>query len=58
MKKFLTVFVLLLLSSVFAVADTPHATLVPVRRTHQRVQRHKAHKAGKHHTPKRHRHSV
>jgi hypothetical protein len=34
---------------------------VPVKATHHRdprVQRHRAHKAGKHRTPKRHRHGV
>jgi len=58
MKRFFLVLMLTLWSSAFVLAAPPQATLTPVKATHQRVQRHRAHKAGKHHTPKRHRHGV
>lgn len=44
------------LSTTAAWADSSHARLTRVKRTHQRGSRHRAHKAGKHHTPKRSRH--
>jgi hypothetical protein len=53
MKKLIAVAALSLLCTAFAVADTSHASLVPVRKTHRRVTKHHAHKAAKHHTPKR-----
>ncbi len=39
-------------------ADVSHASLIPVKATHPKVHRHHAHKAVKHHTPKRKRHAV
>jgi hypothetical protein len=53
MKKVIAVAVLLMLCIAFAAADTSNASLVVVKKTHQRVIKHHAHKAGKHHTPKR-----
>jgi len=54
MKKLIAVAVVTLtLLSAFAAADTSNASLVLVRRTHHRVTKHHAHKAVKHHTPKR-----
>ncbi len=44
------------LSITTAWAAPSHATLTRVKRTHQRGNRRRAHKAGKHHTPKRQRH--
>jgi hypothetical protein len=61
MKRCFSVLMLCILSSAFAVAAPPRATFTPVKATHHRdprVQRHRAHKAGKHHIPKRHRHAV
>jgi hypothetical protein len=59
MKRCFSVLFLGLLLSGFALARPADAALVPVRATHQRVQRHHAHKAAKHHHPKRpHRHGV
>ena len=60
MKRCLAVLMLIVASSTFALASTPRATLTLVKKTHyhrdKRVTRHKAHKAGKHHTPKRQHH--
>jgi hypothetical protein len=56
MKRILSVLMTCLLASAFAWATPPQATLTPVRATHERPIRHRAHKAGRHHTPKRHRH--
>jgi hypothetical protein len=55
MKKLIAVavFSFSLLCTAFAAADASNASLVPVRRTHHPVTRHHAHKAVKHHTPKR-----
>lgn len=40
-------------------ADSAHPSLIRVKRTHPPVHRHKAHKAGKHHRPRRpHHHAV
>lgn len=58
MKRILLILMTCLLSSVFALAAPPHATLTPVKARHQHAHRHHAHKAGKHHTPKRHRHAT
>ena len=59
MKRCFSVLMLAVLSSIFAVARPSDATLIPVKATHQRVQRHRAHKAAKHHRPKRsHHHAV
>jgi hypothetical protein len=57
MKRCLSVLLLCLLSSAFALATTPRATVTPAKwwghHHDPRVQQHHAHKAGKHHTPKR-----
>ena len=64
MKRWFSVMLLCLLSTGFALASTPQATLTPAKwwghqRHDPRVQQHHAHKAGKHHTPKRaHHHSA
>ena len=58
MKRFLSVLALCGLMCSFAWASPRQASVIPVRATHQRAQRHKAHKAGKHHTPKRHHRAV
>jgi|CZKR01.1.fsa_nt_gi hypothetical protein len=52
MKRCFSVLMLALLPS-FAVAAPTDAALIPVMANHQRVQRHRAHKAAKHHRPKR-----
>jgi hypothetical protein len=56
MKRVLSVLMLWVLSGTFCLAAPRQAALIPVKATHQRVQRHRAHKAVKHHAPKRHRH--
>ena len=53
MKNLIAVAALSLIFSAFAAAETSHASLVLVRKTHHHVTRHHAHKAVKHHTPKR-----
>jgi len=53
MKRIFSVLMMCLLSSTFMSAAPGQATLTPVSATHQQAQRHRAHKAGKHHTPKR-----
>ncbi|HLZ43597.1 MAG TPA: hypothetical protein VKQ11_21705 [Candidatus Sulfotelmatobacter sp.] len=58
MKKFFLFLLLCTVSSTFALADTPHASLTYVRRSHHKVQRHHAHKAAKHKAPKRKYHTV
>ena len=59
MKRCFSVLILALLTTAFAAALPSDASLVPARAIHQRATRHHAHKAGKHHHPKRsHRHSV
>ena len=53
MRRYLSVLMLGILSSAFAIAAP---TLTPVKATHHRdsrVQRHRAHKAPKHKTPRR-----
>ncbi|MGH9494282.1 MAG: hypothetical protein ACRD3B_04730 [Candidatus Sulfotelmatobacter sp.] len=55
MKKVIAVAVFSLLCTAFAAADTSHASLVLVKKTHPPVTKHHAHKAVKHHAPK-HRH--
>lgn len=57
MKKLFLLVLLGIVPSTFAL-DTPHAFLVPVKKTHQRAQRHHAHKAAKHKAPKRKYHTV
>jgi hypothetical protein len=58
MKKLFLLLLMCIVPSTFALADTPHASLIPVKKTHQRVQRHHAHKAAKHKAPKRKYHTV
>ncbi|HEY6372159.1 MAG TPA: hypothetical protein VIX37_16405 [Candidatus Sulfotelmatobacter sp.] len=56
MRRWFSVLLLCLLSTAFALAATPHATLTGAkwgRHRDRRVQRHHGHKAGKHPTPKR-----
>jgi Ni/Co efflux regulator RcnB len=48
MKKFLLALLACLLASPLALADTPHASLTYVRKSHHKVQHHHAHRAGKH----------
>ena len=52
----LTLAIFASLSTTAAWAAPSQATLTRVKRTHQPGTRHRAHKAGKHHTPKRNRH--
>jgi hypothetical protein len=60
MKRCFAVLMLIVASSTFVFALTSDATLTLVKKTHyhrdKRVTRHKAHKAGKRHTPKRQHH--
>ena len=59
MNRFFSVLMLAVLTSAFSLAAPSEAALTPVKATHQRVQRHRAHKAAKHHRPKRsHHHAV
>jgi hypothetical protein len=58
MKRLIPVWMMVALFCGFAWSLPAEARLVPVRATHQRVQRHHAHKAGKHHAPKRTHHAV
>jgi hypothetical protein len=59
MKRCFSVLILALVSTAFAAALPSDASLVPARATHQRANRHHAHKAGKHHHAKRsRRHAV
>jgi hypothetical protein len=59
MKRFFSVLMLAVLTGTFSLAAPSEAALTPVKATHQRVQRHRAHKAAKHHSPKHsHRHGV
>ncbi len=55
MKLFLSLGLLLLSFSVFAAATPQHARLIRARAktNHHHVTHHHAHKATKHHTPKR-----
>ena len=55
MTRFFSAMMICVLTCAFAWAVPNQASLVPVKATHQHAQRHKAHKAGKHHAPKRHR---
>jgi hypothetical protein len=47
---------ILILTSAFSLAAQSDAKLVLVKTNHHRVQRHRAHKAAKHHRPRRQRH--
>ena len=59
MKRFLSLAMMFVLASAYALAAPAQATLQEVRATHQRPVRHHAHKAGKHHRPRRaHHHAV
>jgi hypothetical protein len=53
MKRCFSVLTLALLTATVAFAAPSEARLSPVRATHQRVRHHHAHKAAKHHQPKR-----
>jgi hypothetical protein len=56
MKKFLVALLALVFAIPPALADTPHASLTFVRRSHHhRVQRHHAHRAAKHKAHRRYR---
>jgi len=52
MKKFLPLMALCVLVSTFGFADSPHASLRQVKKTHHHGQHHHAHKAQKHKTAK------
>jgi len=52
MKRFFSLLMLAVLTSVFCQATPSEGALIPVRATHQRVQRHHAHKAARHHRAK------
>ncbi|MFZ1140648.1 MAG: hypothetical protein ABR881_03740 [Candidatus Sulfotelmatobacter sp.] len=56
MKRFFSALMLAVLTSAFSLAAPSEATLILVKATHQRVHRHRAHKAAKHHRPKRSHH--
>ncbi|MFZ0806978.1 MAG: hypothetical protein WAN03_12370 [Candidatus Sulfotelmatobacter sp.] len=56
MKRILAILILAAFSAVSAFA-LPQATLTRVKVKHH-VTHHKAHKAGKHHAPKHHHHTV
>ncbi|HTW56661.1 MAG TPA: hypothetical protein VMD99_00880 [Terriglobales bacterium] len=58
MKRFLLVMLMCLVGLASAWAAPRQASLVLVKATHPPVHRHHAHKAGKHHHPKRHRHKT
>jgi hypothetical protein len=58
MKRLLWILMMCVLTAGFASAASPQASLIPVKQTHPPVHRHRAHKAGKHPAPKRHRHTV
>jgi len=58
MKRLISFLLLLVLSTAFAWAAPTRASVVPVKATHARVQRHHAHKATKHRTPKHHHYGV
>lgn len=58
MKKFFLFLLLCVVPSMLALADTPQASLIPVKKTHQLAKRHHAHKAAKHKAPKRKYHTV
>jgi hypothetical protein len=61
MRRCFSVLLLCLLFTAFAMASTSRPTPTQVKwgqHRDKRVQRHHAHKAGKHNTPKRQRHTV
>jgi len=58
MKRLISFLLLFAISSAFAWAAPRSAPVVPVKTTHARTQRHRAHKATKHHPPKHHRAQV
>jgi hypothetical protein len=53
MKRCFSVLTLALVTTTLAFAAPMQVRVIPVRATHQRVRHHHAHKAGKHHQPKR-----
>ena len=58
MRRVLLLMIAFLMASVFSWATPRQGSLVLVKATHPPVHRHRAHKATKHHAPKRHRHAV
>ncbi len=58
MKRLFLVLFVAVWSGAVAMAGSSHATLSPVKATHQSVQRHRTHKAARHHHQRRHRHGV
>ena len=58
MRRLISFLLLLVMSTAFAWAAPPRASVTPVKATHARAHRHHAHKAAKHRTPKRHRAAV
>jgi hypothetical protein len=58
MKKLFSLLLICLLSSVFALADTSHASLALVRNHRHHARQHHAHRAAKHRASHRQRHSV
>jgi hypothetical protein len=58
MQRILSVLLISVFLSAFALADTAQAKLTLVRKSRHHVAHHHAHKATKHHAPKRHSHSV
>jgi len=57
MQRILSLLLISVFLSAFALADAPQAKLTPVRKSHHHVTRHHAHKATKHHA-RRHTRSV
>ena len=57
MQRILSVLLISVFLSAFALADTSQAKLTLVRKSHHHVTHHHAHRATKHHV-KRHSHSV
>src|SRR6266567_1148405 len=58
MKRLWLVLFVAVWSGAMAMAGSSHATLSPVKAAQQRVQRHRTHRAGRHHHRRRHGHGV
>jgi len=58
MRRLISSLLLVVTSSAFVWAAPLRASVVPVKATHARVQRHHAHKAAKHRAPKHHHNRV
>jgi len=58
MRRLISFLLLFVMSTAFAWAAPRRASVVPVKATHARVQRHHAHKAAKHRPPKHHHNKV